>query len=46
MPEVTPVSPEQLRSLPAFARSLVAAGRSRTLYSPEHPAVRTAVERR
>jgi hypothetical protein len=45
MPEVTPVSPEHLRSLSAFARSLVAAGRSRALYPPDHPAVRTSVDR-
>ena len=45
MPEVTPVSAELLRSVTAFARSLVAAARTWTLYPPEHPAVRTAVER-
>ena len=45
MPEVTPVSAELLRSVTALARSLVAAARTWTLYPPEHPAVRTAVER-
>ena len=45
MPEVTPLSPELLRSVTALARSLVAAGRTWTLYPSEHPAVRMAVER-
>lgn len=45
MPEVTPVSAELLRSVTALARSLVAAARTWTLYPPEHPAVRAAIER-
>lgn len=45
MPEVTPLSAELVRSVTALARSLVAAARTWTLYPPEHPAVRTAVER-
>src|SRR5688500_15844021 len=45
MPEVTPLSPELLRSVTGVARSLVAAGRTWTLYPPDHPAVRTALER-
>lgn len=45
MPEVTPLSPELSRSVSALARSLVAAARTWTLYPPDHPAVRTGVER-
>ena len=45
MPEVTPLSPELLRSVTALARSLVAAARTWTLYPPEHPAVRSSIER-
>ena len=45
MSEVTPLSPELSRSVSAFARALVAAARSWALYPPEHPAVRTSLER-
>lgn len=45
MPDVTPLSPELSRSVSALARSLVAAARTWALYPPEHPAVRTSVER-
>jgi HEAT repeat protein len=45
MPEVTPLSPELSRAVSALARSLVAAARTWTLYPPEHPAVRSSVER-
>lgn len=45
MPEVTPLSPELSRSVSALARSLVAAARTWSLYPPDHPAVRTSVER-
>jgi hypothetical protein len=45
MPEVTPLSPEILRSVAGLARSLVAAARSWSLYPPEHPAVLAAVAR-
>ena len=45
MPEVTRLSPELSRSVSAFARALVAAARSRALYPPEHPAVRSSVDR-
>jgi HEAT repeat protein len=45
MPDVTPLSPELSRSVLALARSLVAASRTWSLYPPEHPAVRTAVDR-
>lgn len=45
MPEVTPLSPELSRSVSALARSLVAAARTWTLYPPEHPAVRTSLDR-
>ena len=45
MPEVTPLPPELSRSVSALARSLVAAARTWTLYPPDHPAVRTSVER-
>jgi HEAT repeat protein len=45
MPEVTPLSPELSRSVSALARSLVAAARSSSLYPPEHPAVRSSLER-
>jgi hypothetical protein len=45
MADVTPLSPELSRSVSALARALVVAGRSWSLYPPEHPAVRTAVDR-
>ena len=45
MSEVTPLSPELSRSVSAFARALVAAARCWALYPPEHPAVRTSLER-
>jgi HEAT repeat protein len=45
MPEVMPLPPELSRSVSALARSLVAAARTWTLYPPDHPAVRTSVER-
>jgi HEAT repeat protein len=45
MPEVPPLPPELSRSVSALARSLVAAARTWTLYPPDHPAVRTSVER-
>ena len=45
MPEVTPSSPELSGAVSALARALVAAARTWTLYPPEHPAVRSAIER-
>src|SRR5687768_2625758 len=45
MPEVTPLSPELSGAVSALARALVAAARTWTLYPPEHPAVRSAIER-
>jgi HEAT repeat protein len=45
MSEVTPLPPELSGSVSALARSLVAAARSWSLYPPEHPAVRSSVER-
>jgi HEAT repeat protein len=45
MPEATPLSPELSRSVSALARALVAAGRSWSLYPPDHPAVRTSIDR-
>jgi HEAT repeat protein len=45
MAEVTPLSPELSRSVLALARALVAAARSWALYPPDHPAVRTSVDR-
>jgi len=45
MPEVPPLPPELPRSVSALARSLIAAARTWTLYPPDHPAVRTSVER-
>jgi hypothetical protein len=45
MPEATPLSPELSRSVSALARSLVTAARSWSLYPPEHPAVRTSLDR-
>jgi HEAT repeats len=45
MPEATPLSPELSRTVSALARSLVAATRSWSLYPPEHPALRTALDR-
>ncbi len=45
MPEVTSLSPELSRSVSALARALVAAARSWSLYPPDHPAVKTSVDR-
>ena len=45
MPDVTPLSPELSRSVSGLARALVAASRSWALYPPEHPAVRSAIDR-
>ncbi|HXG54362.1 MAG TPA: HEAT repeat domain-containing protein [Vicinamibacterales bacterium] len=45
MPEATPLSPELLRSVSALARALLAAARTWMLYPPEHPAVRTSLDR-
>ena len=45
MPDVTPPPPELLRSVSALARALVAAARAWTLYPPEHPALRAALDR-
>jgi hypothetical protein len=45
MAEVTPLSPELSRSVLSLARALVAAARSWALYPPDHPAVRTSVDR-
>ncbi len=45
MPEVTPLSPELSRSVSALARALVAASRGWSLYPPEHPAVKTSIDR-
>jgi HEAT repeat protein len=45
MPEASSLSPELSRTVSALARSLVAAARSWSLYPPDHPAVRTSVER-
>jgi hypothetical protein len=45
MAEVTPLSPELLRSVSTLARALVAAARSWALYPSDHPAVRTSLER-
>jgi hypothetical protein len=45
MPEAVPLSPELARSVSQLARSLVAAARTWSLYPPEHPAVRTSVDR-
>jgi hypothetical protein len=45
MPDVTPLPPELLRSVSALARALVAAARAWTLYPPEHPALRAALDR-
>lgn len=39
------LAPELARRVGALARSLVAAGRSWALYPPEHPAVRTSLDR-
>jgi HEAT repeat protein len=39
------LSPELARRVGHVARALVAAGRSWTLYPPEHPAVKTSVDR-
>lgn len=45
MTEATPLSPELSRSVSALARAPVAAARSWSLYPPDHPAVRTSVDR-
>ena len=45
MPEPTPVSPELPRRVSVLARALVTAARTWTLYPPEHPAVRTSIDR-
>jgi hypothetical protein len=45
MAEVTPLSPELLRSVSTLARALVAAARSWALYPSDHPAVRTSLDR-
>ncbi len=45
MPDVMPLSPELSRSVSGLARALVAASRSWALYPPEHPAVRSAIDR-
>jgi HEAT repeat protein len=45
MPEPTPLSPELPRRVSMLARALVTAGRTWTLYPPEHPAVRTSIDR-
>lgn len=45
MPEVTPPSPEQPRSVPALARAFLAAARTWSLYPQEHPAVGGSVDR-
>lgn len=45
MPDVTQLAPELSRSVLALARALVAAARTWTLYPPDHPAVRTSVDR-
>ncbi len=53
MPEVRPANPDEGKALPpelsrsvsALARALVAAARSSALYPPEHPAVKTSVDR-
>jgi HEAT repeat protein len=53
MPEVRPANPDEekalppelLRSVSALARALVAAARCSALYPPEHPAVKTSVDR-
>ncbi len=53
MPEVRPAGlddgkalpPELSRRVSALARALVAASRSTALYPPEHPAVRTSIDR-
>jgi hypothetical protein len=45
MPEAIPLSPELSRSVFALARALVAASRTWALYPPEHPAVRSALDR-
>ena len=39
------LAPELARRVGTLARSLVAAGRSWALYPPEHPAVRTSLDR-
>jgi hypothetical protein len=42
MPEVTQLSPELSRSVPALPCALVAASRRWSPYPPDHPAVRTS----
>jgi hypothetical protein len=45
MADVPTLSPEVSRSVSALARTLVAAARSWALYPPDHPAVRSALDR-
>src|SRR5262249_29436772 len=44
MSEVSPLSPELVRSVSALARALVAAARTWSLYPPDHPAARSSVD--
>ena len=45
MADAPTLSPELTRNVSALARSLVAASRGWALYPPEHPAIRSAIER-
>ncbi|HVC19108.1 MAG TPA: HEAT repeat domain-containing protein [Vicinamibacterales bacterium] len=45
MTQVPQLSPELARGVSSFARALIAAARTWTLYPPEHPAVGAAVDR-
>ena len=45
MADAPTLSPELTRNVSALARSLVAASRGWALYPPEHPAIRSALER-
>src|SRR5689334_19271974 len=45
MAETPVLSPELVRESAALARCLTAAARNSALYPPEHPALRTAVDR-
>jgi HEAT repeat protein len=45
MPEVTPLTPELVRTVAALSRTLVAAARSWSLYPAEHPALLASVDR-
>jgi HEAT repeat protein len=45
MPEAIPLSPELSRSVSALARALIGAARSWSLYPPEHPSVRSSLDR-